>query len=104
VVEAAGVGQFQCRGSAQVTDSIKSPKRQNRTFRRFEVHGGYTKQQFKPRIFAHNDANETCTHDCLMVPLVVSPMRLEVAYRAADWHGSTPQSGVGNLTLRTNGL
>jgi hypothetical protein len=32
--------------SAQVTDSNKQQKRQNRSFRRFGVHGGYTGCEF----------------------------------------------------------
>lgn len=37
--------------TAQVIDSIKPQKRQNGSFRRFEVHGGYTAQQSEAKMF-----------------------------------------------------
>ena len=46
MVEAAGVEQFHRLGIAQVTHFTKSQKRENGTFRRFEVHGGYTDSEF----------------------------------------------------------
>jgi hypothetical protein len=42
MVEAAGVELFHHFENSEVIDSKKRPKRQNRYFRRFEVHGGYT--------------------------------------------------------------
>jgi hypothetical protein len=42
LVEAAGVELFHHFENSEVIDSKKRPKRQNRYFRRFEVHGGYT--------------------------------------------------------------
>jgi hypothetical protein len=46
VVEPAGVEQCRISDTTQIADSDKRQNRQNRFFRRFEVHGGYTAQQF----------------------------------------------------------
>ena len=44
MVEAAGVELFPHSETAQVIDFAKLQKRENRYFRQFEVHGGYTEQ------------------------------------------------------------
>jgi len=103
VVEAAGVEQFHRLGIAQVTHFTKSQKRENGTFRRFEVRGGYTRQQFKQRMFWGKRVNKFLAKECLTVPRVVIARRWEPPDREANRHGRTTRPGVGSLTYRPLG-
>jgi len=46
LVSRAGLEPIRLIENRQVADSTKRQKRQNRSFRRIEVHGGYTEDEF----------------------------------------------------------
>jgi len=50
-VSRAGLEPVAHFDGTQVADSIKPQKRSNRCFRRFQVHGGYTTRQSRPKLF-----------------------------------------------------
>ena len=49
IVSRAGLEPTGTQDESQLIDSINRQKRSNRSFRRFEVHGGYTGYEFVSR-------------------------------------------------------